>query len=68
MPKNAEKYYCKDCDFKCSKLSNYNQHLSTRKHKMLTNVDKMLTSPAEKMPRDYSFVNFVKKHINIVKV
>lgn len=48
MPKNAEKYYCKDCDFKCSKLSNYNQHLSTRKHKMLTNVDKMLTSPAEK--------------------
>ena len=48
MPKNAEKYYCKECDFKCSKLSNYNQHLSTRKHRMLTNVDKMLTSPAEK--------------------
>ena len=39
MPKNAEKYYCKECDFTCFKLSNYNKHLSTRKHKMLTNVD-----------------------------
>lgn len=37
MPKNAEKYICEDCDFQCSKLSNYNTHLSTRKHKMITN-------------------------------
>ena len=33
MPKNAEKYYCESCDFKCSKLSNYNNHLLTAKHK-----------------------------------
>ena len=39
MPKNAEEYYCENCNFSCSKLSNYNKHLSTRKHKMLTNVD-----------------------------
>ena len=38
--KNAEKcrkYICEICDFKCSKLSNYNKHLSTAKHIILTN-------------------------------
>ena len=33
--KNAEKclkYVCDVCDFKCSKLSNYNKHLTTAKH------------------------------------
>jgi hypothetical protein len=37
MPKNAEYYNCTLCDFNCSKLSNYNLHLSTRKHKMKQN-------------------------------
>jgi hypothetical protein len=36
MPKNAEKYYCKKCTFECSKKSNYINHISTRKHKMMT--------------------------------
>jgi hypothetical protein len=39
MPKNAEKYSCNKCDFKCSKISNYNTHISTAKHKRLTNID-----------------------------
>lgn len=30
--KNAAKFYCENCDFKCSKQSNFNTHLSTRKH------------------------------------
>lgn len=38
-PKNAEDYYCEKCNFTCCKLSDFNRHLSTRKHKMLTNVD-----------------------------
>ena len=36
-PKNAEKYYCKNCHFKCSKNSDFMRHNSTRKHKMVTN-------------------------------
>ena len=36
MPKNAEIYICKPCDFKCSKLSNYNIHLTTLKHQNRT--------------------------------
>ena len=42
MPKNAEKYYCKECDFTCFKKSNYDQHLLTRKHKILTNTYKKM--------------------------
>ena len=30
--KNAEIYTCDSCDFKCSKLSNYNAHILTPKH------------------------------------
>ena len=40
-PKNAEDYYCEKCNFICCKLSDFNRHLSTRKHKMLTNVDNL---------------------------
>ena len=39
MPKNAKKYYCDNCDFECSKLSNFNIHLRTRKHEIMTNDD-----------------------------
>ena len=37
--KNAGQYFCEKCDFKCSKQSNFNKHLSTDKHKMMTNDD-----------------------------
>jgi len=39
MPKNAEKYVCENCDFKCNKKSNYSSHLLTAKHKLMTNDD-----------------------------
>jgi hypothetical protein len=32
MPKNIEKFICDNCDFKCSKQSNFNNHLMTAKH------------------------------------
>ena len=37
-PKNADKFYCKQCDFKCSKKSDWSRHLTTAKHKKLTNL------------------------------
>jgi hypothetical protein len=40
MPKEAKIYTCETCDFSCSKKSNYDKHLSTRKHKTLTNPNK----------------------------
>lgn len=39
-PKNAEKFNCNFCDFICSKQSDYNRHITTRKHKILTNTNK----------------------------
>ena len=35
---NAQKYYCYSCDFKCCKKSNYDTHLTTRKHLMRNNA------------------------------
>ena len=42
MLKNAEKYYCEKCDFRCSKLSNYKAHILTAKHEILTNTYKQM--------------------------
>ena len=38
MPKNAEKFSCEKCNFSCSKKSNYDKHLLTAKHQILTNT------------------------------
>jgi len=42
--KNAENFICEKCDFVCSKKSNYEKHLLTRKHK---NDDKKEQKNAE---------------------
>lgn len=46
MPKMPISYTCSTCNFTCSKNSNYQKHLLTRKHKMITNDN-------EKMPKQY---------------
>jgi hypothetical protein len=38
-PKNAEKYKCEHCNFICSKQCDFNRHILTAKHKMLTNAN-----------------------------
>lgn len=35
MPKTDIFYECESCDFKCSKKSNFDRHMSTQKHKLL---------------------------------
>jgi hypothetical protein len=37
---NAKLFCCENCDFITCKKSNYDNHLNTRKHKILTNTDK----------------------------
>ena len=49
MPKNAENFYCKDCEFVCSKKSNYDKHILTRKHKILTNTYKKMPDENEQI-------------------
>ena len=35
--KTQKKYYCKKCDFTSKNKTDFNRHLSTTKHKMVTN-------------------------------
>ena len=48
-PKNAEKFTCEKCDFKCCKKSDWTRHITTRKHKMITNDN-------EKTPKNASYI------------
>ena len=56
MPKkNAEKcriFSCEKCNFVCSKQSNYDKHVSTLKHKILTNTNEYEQKNAEKKSYD----------------
>ena len=36
--KVAKKYHCESCDYSCCRKNDYDKHLSTRKHKILTNT------------------------------
>lgn len=47
MPKNAE-FYCEKCDFRCSKYSNYETHLKTKKHWYRVTGNKMEIKNAKK--------------------
>jgi len=53
---NADKYHCEKCQFVCSKKSNYINHITTRKHEILTNTYK-------KLPDEYAcFCGKVYRH------
>jgi len=66
MPKNAEKYICEECNFKCSKLSNYNTHLLTAKHKMITNGNNKTPKNAKAFVcdcgKEYNFASGLSRH------
>jgi len=38
VPKSSKEYLCEQCDYHTSRLSQYDRHLLTAKHKMLTDV------------------------------
>jgi len=49
MPKKCSNFFCEICDYKTSKKSSYDNHLSTDKHKRVTNGDKKGQKNAENM-------------------
>ncbi len=42
-PKISKNFYCNKCDYRCSRQSEYNKHVSTAKHKRLTSVNKKIS-------------------------
>jgi hypothetical protein len=53
--KNADKFICEICDFKCSKYSNFVCHINTKKHSMMTNDNTMITNDNKKMPKNAEY-------------
>ena len=58
--KNALEFICELCNFKCSKKSNYDKHLTTRKHK---NTYKCLQNDEQKKPKIHICVNCKKEYV-----
>ena len=53
-PKNAEKYICEKCNFKCSKRCDYNRHLLTAKHqRTYTDLQQTYILKNKKEPKIY---------------
>ena len=44
VPKSSKKFHCESCSFECSRKSQFERHISTRKHKFETNVKQNETS------------------------
>ena len=60
------KYVCIDCSFKCSKESNFNKHLLTAKHKMITNDNNKMPKNAVvftcECGKTYKFASGLSRH------
>ena len=63
MPKKCRFFCCEFCDFKCSKMSNWTAHLSTEKHKWITEDNKkMPKNRCEKCGNNYKYPSGLSKH------
>ena len=65
--KMPEFYYCKKCDFRCSKKSNYEAHLLTRKHIYGVNDNKKMPKNAASYMcslcnKEYKFASGLSRH------
>lgn len=64
--KNAAHFICNNCDFKCSKLSNYHNHLSTAKHQRLMNSCQKMPNNADNLEclcgKNYKHASSLCKH------
>ena len=48
VPKSSKKFYCKNCDYGTCRKTQFDRHLMTAKHKILTNTYQILTEPSKK--------------------
>ena len=75
-PKNAERFYCKFCDFKCCKKSEWSRHILRPKHKNRENGNKNGKNDNEKNAeikymcdcgKEYSHLSGLSRHKNANK-
>ena len=65
--KVAFKYYCEKCDYGCRNKYNFNKHLSTTKHKMITNDNKMIKKSCFNClcGKSYKFSSGLSRHLKV---
>jgi len=61
------KFYCPKCDYGCCKKSHWNQHISTTKHKMITNDNKMIKKSCFNClcGKSYKFSSGLSRHLKV---
>ena len=66
--KRVEKYECKKCDYETSYKYNWERHIMTRKHKMITNDNKNESKRVKKSEyvcecgKNYKFLSGLSRH------
>ena len=65
--KVAFNYYCEKCDYGCRNKYNFNKHLSTTKHKMITNDNKMIKKSCFNCAcgKSYKFSSGLSRHLKV---
>ena len=65
--KVALKYYCEKCDYGSSRKCNFIKHLSTTKHKMITNDNKMITKSSFDCVcgKSYKYSSGLSRHLKV---
>ena len=63
-PKSAKKFFCKECDFECSKRSDWSRHISTQKHKIRTNTNYFTPKNAEQYHCNFGKMLFGKAGVD----
>ncbi len=72
-PKVAEKILCSSCDYVCYKKSDFNKHLLTRKHKIMTQNDANVAKSRQKKYRcscgkEYSYRQGLYAHNQVCTI
>lgn len=55
-PKISKMFYCKSCEYSCSKQSEFNKHIVTAKHKMVVNGSKKISKISKTDNNEYECV------------
>jgi len=67
--KNIKMFSCDKCNFYCSKKGDFNRHLTTTKHKMITNdneiTSKNITPTICNCGKKYKYASGLSRHIKI---
>ena len=60
--KGSKEFCCIECNYQTSKTSSWKKHISTRKHKLITNKSAKVAHICKKCGRSYSHASGLSRH------